>query len=68
LWQESDAELEKPINMSLAGFQRDLACLRQLCQHIPVSINPLNKGAIIPKDYILGLHIGKGIVIKKNKY
>ncbi|KAH0945834.1 hypothetical protein HN011_011135 [Eciton burchellii] len=35
LWQESDAELEKPINMSLAGFQRDLACLRQLCQHIP---------------------------------
>ncbi|XP_072760839.1 sterol regulatory element-binding protein 2-like [Anoplolepis gracilipes] len=38
LWQDlsQDAELEKSIaSMSLAGFQRDLACLRQLCQHIP---------------------------------
>ncbi|KMQ87614.1 sterol regulatory element-binding protein [Lasius niger] len=38
LWQDlsQDVELEKPVaSMSLAGFQRDLACLRQLCQHIP---------------------------------
>ncbi|XP_025988854.2 sterol regulatory element-binding protein 2 isoform X2 [Solenopsis invicta] len=36
LWQEMDAEPERSIvSASLAGFQRDLACLRQLCQHIP---------------------------------
>ncbi|XP_015174364.1 PREDICTED: sterol regulatory element-binding protein 1 [Polistes dominula] len=35
LWQEFDGGLEKPIsNASLASFQRDLACLRQLCQHM----------------------------------
>lgn len=42
LWQDlsQDAELEKSVaNMSLAGFQRDLACLRQLCQPLPVSVN-----------------------------
>lgn len=42
LWQDlsQDAELEKSVaNISLAGFQRDLACLRQLSQHIPVSVN-----------------------------
>lgn len=38
LWQELDSDLEKlTTNISLRGFQRDLACLRQLCQHIPVS-------------------------------
>lgn len=36
LWQELDSELERPNgSLSLGGFQRDLACLRQLCQHIP---------------------------------
>ncbi|KAL0112766.1 hypothetical protein PUN28_012200 [Cardiocondyla obscurior] len=36
LWQELDTEPERSVaNVSLAGFQRDLACLRQLCQHIP---------------------------------
>lgn len=36
LWQEMDVEPERSIaSVSLAGFQRDLACLRQLCQHIP---------------------------------
>lgn len=36
LWQELDAESERSsVNLSLAVFQRDLACLRQLCQHIP---------------------------------
>ncbi|KAL6256820.1 hypothetical protein P5V15_011759 [Pogonomyrmex californicus] len=36
LWQELDTEPERSIaSISLAGFQRDLACLRQLCQHIP---------------------------------
>ncbi|XP_011701479.1 PREDICTED: sterol regulatory element-binding protein 1 isoform X2 [Wasmannia auropunctata] len=36
LWQEMDAEPERSVaSVSLAGFQRDLACLRQLCQHIP---------------------------------
>ncbi|KAG5333437.1 SRBP2 protein, partial [Acromyrmex heyeri] len=36
LWQEMDPEPERSIaSVSLAGFQRDLACLRQLCQHIP---------------------------------
>lgn len=47
LWQDlsQDAEFEKSISsMSLAGFQRDLACLRQLCQHIPVSINSYTGG------------------------
>ncbi|KAK2587541.1 hypothetical protein KPH14_003675 [Odynerus spinipes] len=35
LWQEFDSGLEKPVsNASLASFQRDLACLRQLCQHM----------------------------------
>ena len=35
-WQELDGDLDKSnINISLGGFQRDLACLRQLCQHIP---------------------------------
>lgn len=39
LWQELDNDLEKlSANISLGGFQRDLACLRQLCQHIPVSL------------------------------
>lgn len=39
LWQELDNDLEKlTTNISLGGFQRDLACLRQLCQHIPVSL------------------------------
>ncbi|XP_020286375.1 sterol regulatory element-binding protein 2 isoform X2 [Pseudomyrmex gracilis] len=36
LWQDFDAESERSTaNLSLVGFQRDLACLRQLCQHIP---------------------------------
>ncbi|XP_077255847.1 sterol regulatory element-binding protein 1-like [Temnothorax americanus] len=36
LWQELDTEPERSVaSVSLAGFQRDLACLRQLCQHIP---------------------------------
>ncbi|XP_014484348.1 PREDICTED: sterol regulatory element-binding protein 1 [Dinoponera quadriceps] len=36
LWQDFDAELDRSVaNVSLASFQRDLACLRQLCQHIP---------------------------------
>ncbi|XP_047361469.1 sterol regulatory element-binding protein 1 [Vespa velutina] len=35
LWQEFDSGLEKTVsNVSLASFQRDLACLRQLCQHM----------------------------------
>ncbi|XP_031842037.1 sterol regulatory element-binding protein 1 [Nomia melanderi] len=39
LWQELDNDLERPsINISLGGFQRDLACLRQLCQHIPSTL------------------------------
>ncbi|KAG7199923.1 hypothetical protein KM043_014361 [Ampulex compressa] len=36
LWQETDCDNDRPGgSMSLGGFQRDLACLRQLCQHIP---------------------------------
>lgn len=39
LWQELDNDLENSTaNIPLGGFQRDLACLRQLCQHIPVSL------------------------------
>ncbi|XP_043581085.1 sterol regulatory element-binding protein 1 [Bombus pyrosoma] len=39
LWQELDNDLEKlTTNISLGGFQRDLACLRQLCQHIPSTL------------------------------
>lgn len=39
LWQELDSDLEKlTTNISLRGFQRDLACLRQLCQHIPSTL------------------------------
>ncbi|XP_078041924.1 sterol regulatory element-binding protein 1-like [Augochlora pura] len=39
LWQELDNDSEKPsINISLGSFQRDLACLRQLCQHIPSTL------------------------------
>ncbi|OAD46986.1 Sterol regulatory element-binding protein 2 [Eufriesea mexicana] len=39
LWQELDNNLEKvTANVSLGGFQRDLACLRQLCQHIPSTL------------------------------
>ncbi|XP_003703827.1 sterol regulatory element-binding protein 1 [Megachile rotundata] len=38
-WQELDGDLERSnINISLGGFQRDLACLRQLCQHIPSTL------------------------------
>ncbi|XP_058798144.1 sterol regulatory element-binding protein 1 isoform X2 [Phymastichus coffea] len=36
LWEELNADIERPtINSALVGFQRDLACMRQLCQHIP---------------------------------
>ncbi|XP_015521388.1 sterol regulatory element-binding protein 1 [Neodiprion pinetum] len=36
LWQEIEGELSRPVSgQALVGFQRDLACLRQLCQHIP---------------------------------
>ncbi|XP_066583236.1 sterol regulatory element-binding protein 1 [Prorops nasuta] len=35
-WQEQENETNRAsINLSLASFQRDLACLRQLCRHIP---------------------------------
>lgn len=57
LWQDlsQDAEFEKSVSsMSLAGFQRDLACLRQLCQHIPVSVNSSYIFvSIIPYNYII---------------
>ncbi|XP_012279749.1 sterol regulatory element-binding protein 2 [Orussus abietinus] len=36
MWEDTDAETGCPASgASLAGFQRDLACLRQLCQRIP---------------------------------
>ncbi|XP_076178281.1 sterol regulatory element-binding protein 1-like [Ptiloglossa arizonensis] len=39
LWQELDSDLERPnSSIPLGGFQRDLACLRQLCQHIPSTL------------------------------
>ncbi|CAK9800502.1 Sterol regulatory element-binding protein 1 [Anthophora plagiata] len=39
LWQELDNDLERSTtSISLGGFQRDLACLRQLCQHIPSTL------------------------------
>ncbi|KAK9306386.1 hypothetical protein QLX08_002905 [Tetragonisca angustula] len=39
LWQELDNDLENSTtNISLGSFQRDLACLRQLCQHIPSTL------------------------------
>ncbi|XP_015429774.1 PREDICTED: sterol regulatory element-binding protein 1 [Dufourea novaeangliae] len=40
LWQELDNDSKRSnINVSLGGFQRDLACLRQLCQHIPSTLS-----------------------------
>lgn len=42
LWQEMEVEVGKPVSSNLLpGFQRDLACLRQLCQHIPVIFEKL---------------------------
>ncbi|XP_054005282.1 sterol regulatory element-binding protein 1 [Hylaeus anthracinus] len=39
LWQELDSDIERPnTSIPLGGFQRDLACLRQLCQHIPSTL------------------------------
>ncbi|XP_012268258.2 sterol regulatory element-binding protein 1 [Athalia rosae] len=36
LWQEIESEMSRPVaGHTLAGFQRDLARLRQLCQHLP---------------------------------
>ena len=38
-WQELDSDSERPnAGIPLGGFQRDLACLRQLCQHIPSTL------------------------------
>lgn len=46
MWQEingCDNESEQAVtNLFLAGFQRDLSKLRQLSQHIPVSIIIIN--------------------------
>lgn len=38
LWEELKGDIEKPVfNSTLVGFQRDLACMRKLSQHISVS-------------------------------
>ncbi|XP_017889357.1 sterol regulatory element-binding protein 1 [Ceratina calcarata] len=39
LWQELENDLQRTtMNTWLGGFQHDLACLRQLCQHIPSTL------------------------------
>ncbi|XP_014210425.1 sterol regulatory element-binding protein 2 [Copidosoma floridanum] len=36
LWEEVKGDIKKSaVNPILVGFQRDLACMRQICQHIP---------------------------------
>ncbi|KAL7300175.1 hypothetical protein TKK_0007020 [Trichogramma kaykai] len=36
LWEKQHSSMnQKEVNSALVGFQRDLACMRKLCQHLP---------------------------------
>lgn len=72
LWQEMEGEFGRPVlGHTLAGFQRDLACLRQLCQHMPVSeINfyikylPIYLSKAINKMYVFYVFLFQSVLTR----